>query len=442
MTLSESDVRSIFDTALNGSKADQVELSLASYDETNRDIVCGRMSVVRFSNSYIRDNTEVRPYYPLMIRVAFGRQEGMAVTNQLDPDGVGAAVRQAEQIAKSARPTDDHLPPLGKQQYPDIPAYDSKTASAGPAERLAKVASAIAELQKNRLNGSGYFHVADRLEAYATSAGNWFYRPSTRSGYSVTVRSDSTMGRPSSRIGSGSAATGDLWRMDDVDVDGLTARAAAKARQSVDPQPFPMGRYTVVLEPSAAASFVQLLAGVLRPGTVQPGQKVASEKLTVRSKPDHPQIMASPYGEDGLPSREVLWIERGVVKAVARSRLEAAKNGGEATGTPTNLVADGGTQSLDDLIAAVKHGMLITQLNAQLRDRSAGIVNGMTRNGLFLIDNGKIARPLKNCWYTVRWQDVVGSIEDLSSASKTASGSVMPAVRVPNFHFYRLSDAV
>ena len=172
------------------------------------------------------------------------------------------------------------------------------------------MAPAISDLQKKGMNGSGYFHVDERVEAYQTSAGNWFYRPSTGSGYSVTVRLDGTMGAASSQIGSGWAGIGDVWRIDDVDVDGLTARAADKARQSVNPQPFPLGIYTVVLEPSAAAAFVQQLAGALRGGSAQVGQKVASEKLTVRTKPDHPQIMASPYGEEGVPAREVLWIRK------------------------------------------------------------------------------------------------------------------------------------
>ena len=95
--------------------SDEVELSMASYDETNREVVCGRTAVVRFSNSYIRDNTEVRPYYPLMITVAFGKQQGMAVANQIEPAAIRAAVRNAEAIAKAARPNDDHLPPLGQQ---------------------------------------------------------------------------------------------------------------------------------------------------------------------------------------------------------------------------------------------------------------------------------------------------------------------------------------
>src|SRR5262249_28860789 len=155
---------------------------------------------------------------------------------------------------------------------------------------------------------------------------------------------------------SGWAGIGDVSRIDDVDVDGLTARAAEKAQRSVDPQPFPLGRYTVVLEPAAASSFVQQLAGALRAGGMRVAQKVASDKLTVRSWPDHPLLMSSPYGEDGLPVRDVLWIERGVVRTVPRSRLEAARNGGEPIGSPTNLVTDGGTLPIDDLVAGTKRG--------------------------------------------------------------------------------------
>lgn len=211
MILSESDVRSIFKTAFDAAKAEQVELALAGYDETNREIVCGRMAVVRFSNSYIRDNTEVRPYYPLTIKVASGSQEGIAVTNQLDPDGIRAAVGQAEQIARAARPTEEHLPPLGRQEYPVIAAHDARTANAGAAERLAKVSPAIADLQKKGLNGSGYFRVEEHLEAYATSAGNWLYRPSTSSGYSVTYGPTARWAGPraaSDRAGPPSAMSG------------------------------------------------------------------------------------------------------------------------------------------------------------------------------------------------------------------------------------------
>jgi predicted Zn-dependent protease len=159
------------------------------------------------------------------------------------------------------------------------------------------------------------------LEAHASSAGLWFYRRATKTGYSVTVRSDGTMGAESSRVGSGWAGIGDMRRADDVDVEAITAVAADKARRSANPQPFPMGRYTVILEPIVTAAFfgqlLSVVGGRARSLDVwgfppaKPGERVASEQVTIRSKPDHPQILASPYGPGGRPAREVLWIEKG-----------------------------------------------------------------------------------------------------------------------------------
>ncbi len=448
MSLSESEVHQIFDQAFDAATADEVQLSIAWYRETNREIVCGTTKVIRFSNSYIRDNTHVRPYYPLQIKVAFGNQEGMSITNQLDRESVRDAVARAEAIAKAARPTKSHRPAPGPQEYPEVPGFDDKTASLTSEQRYQAVAGAVRQLQKEKLNGSGYFHVDDTLEAHATSTGLWFYRRATKTGYTVTVRSDGTMGRESSRIGSGWAGIGDMRRVDDVDIEGLTDIASEKAKRSVNPSPFEMGRYTVILEPAMTATYighlVRLLAGTARavdewgsPGRV--GEKVASDRLTLRTKPDHPLIMGSPYGPNGRPLSEVLWIEKGVVRNLP---------GGDS-GPAVYLVAEGSSKSIEDLVAEVDRGILVTQARASLRTLDPPYINGVTKNGLFMIEKGKITRPLKNAWYSVPFKDLLSQIEDVSRPYKTASfgssglnGNVMPAVRVANFNFYRPSDAV
>ncbi|MBI2221944.1 MAG: hypothetical protein HYU53_12145 [Acidobacteria bacterium] len=448
MSLSESDVRDVFKTAFGAATANDVELSMAWYNEQNREIVCGVTNVIRFSNNYIRDHTHVRPCYPLTVKVAFGNREALAITNRLDRNSIVDAVRRAEAVARAARPTTDHRPVLGPQKYPVIAGYDARTAGLTAEERYQHVAVVLDRLQREKLNGSGYFHVDDTLEAHVTSAGLWFYRRATKTGYTVTVRSDSTTGRESSRIGSGWAGIGDMRRVDDVDIESLTAIAIDKARRSMNPQPFEMGAYTVILEPAVTAGFVRQLLGLISgssvavdqwgaPGRV--GEKRASERLTVRSKPDHPLIMASPYGHRGHPAREAIWIEKGIVRNLP---------GGEA-GPAEHLVVDGSSRPIEALVADLKRGVLVTQAGGSLRDLAAGYVNGVTKNGLFLIENGKVTTPLKNAWYRVRIEDVLGQIEDISKPYKTAlfgseglDGNVMPAIRVANFSFYRPSDAV
>ena len=449
MTLTEAEVRQVFETAFEAASADEVELSMEWYHETNREVVCGVTRVIRFSNSYIRDDTAVLPCHPLHIRVAFGNREGAAITNQLDPDGIRDAVARAEAIARAATPNEAHRPPPGPREYPEIPGFDAATAALTDEERHQAVAGVIARLQDEGLNGSGYFHVDDTLEAHADSAGGWFHRKATKTGYTVTVRSDDTTGRESSRVGSGWAGVGDLRRFEDLDIPGITETAIRKAVASVDPQPFPMGSHTVVLEPSAAASFVGLLMSVWSGSArivggwgspAEPGTRVASEHLNLRTDPGHPEILGSPYGPGGRPLGERVWVERGVLRNLP---------GGE-NGPAVHLVGGGGSKSLEELIAGVDRGILMTQnWNAMLRTLDPPQVNGMTRNGLFRIEDGEIAGPLKNAWFSLRLDEFAHDIEDASRAYRTATfgssglnGNLMPALRVANFRFYRPSEAV
>ena len=449
MILTQEEVRNIFDTAFEAATADEVDLSMAWYHEVNREVVCGSTKVIRFSNSYIRDDTVVMPCHPLQVHVAFGNREGAAITNQLDPAGIRDAVARAEAIARAAAPNASHRPLHGPQEYPEIPGFDEATAALTDDERHEAVAGVIERLQADGLNGSGYFHVDDTLEAHANSAGAWFYRRATKTGYAVTVRSDDTTGRESSRIGSGWASVGDLRRFADLDIPAITDVAIAKALGSVDPQPFEMRPHTVVLEPNAAASFIRLLMGVWSGSarTVgawgapsEAGTQVASEHLTLSTQPGHPQIMGSPYGPGGMPLGERVWVENGVLRNLP---------GGE-NGPAVHLVGDGGAKSLEEVIAGVDRGILMTQnWNTMLRTIDPPHVNGMTRNGLFRIEDGQLAGPLQNAWYSLRLDEFAHQIEDASRPYKTGSfgssglnGNLMPALRVANFNFYRPSEAV
>jgi predicted Zn-dependent protease len=448
MTLTEQEVRAVFESAFEAASADEVELSMAWYHETNREVVCGSTKVIRFSNSYIRDDTVVMPCHPLQVHVAFGNREGSAITNQLDPAGVRDAVGRAEAIARVATPNESHRPPRGPEEYPEIPGFDEATAALTDEERHEAVAGVIERLQAEGLNGSGYFHVDDTLEAHANSAGAWFHRRATKTGYAVTVRSDDTTGRESSRIGSGWAAVGDLRRFADLDIPGITDIAIRKALGSVDPQPFEMGPHTVVLEPNAAASFIGLLmsawSGARTVGAwgspAEIGTEVASQHLNLSTQPGNPQIMGSPYGPGGMPLGERTWVENGVLRNLP---------GGE-NGPAVHLVGDGGSKSLEEVIAGVDRGILMTQnWNTMLRTIDPPHVNGMTRNGLFRIEDGQLAEPLQNAWYSLRLDELAQNIEDASRPYKTGTfgssglnGNLMPALRVADFNFYRPSEAV
>lgn len=448
MMLTEGDVRHLFEIAFDAATVDEVQASVGSYIETNREFISGVTRYIRFSNNYFRNNVEVRPYYPLRITVASKGRVGTSITNQIEPDAVRDAVRRAEAVARAGRPDPDWRPAAGPVTFPVIEGYDPVTAQITPAERTELLAGVVSRLRTEKLNGSGYLQVNTTLEAHANTNGLWFFRRATEAGYLVTVRSDSTMGLESSRVGSGWAGVGDMRRLSDLDVPGITAVASDKAKRSADPQPFPMGRYTVVLEPAAAGTLIGQLMNVLAGARsvdewadpMEVGSVIADSRLTVRSMPAHPQILGSPYLPGGRVATDVVWIDEGVVRNVP----------GAASGPADDLVAGGGSTTLEDLIAGLDRGILVTQVSGTgLRTASPPWVNGLTRNGLFWVENGRIVRPLKNAWFSIRLDEAMRRLEGVSRPYKTGAfgytglvGSLMPALKISGFEFYLQSDAV
>jgi predicted Zn-dependent protease len=229
--------------------------------------------------------------------------------------------------------------------------------------------------------------------------------------------------------------------------------------------------YTVVLEPQAVADLVPLLGGAFnarnadegrgtfskRGGGTRLGEKVMDERVTLYSDPTDPDLLAQPFDGEGLPLQRRVWIENGVLKNFSYSRFWAQKQGKEATGggggggggggfgggLPGGLKMVGGTRGTDELIAGTQRGILVTHFfYIRSLDQRTVLVTGLTRDGTFLIENGKITKAVKN----FRWNEsplfMLNKLEELGKAERTAAGQVMPSLRVKDFNFTSLSDAV
>jgi predicted Zn-dependent protease len=350
------------------------------------------------------------------------------------------------------------MPELGPQTYTAVEAFMDRTiqltgdARAAAVGRTVDAALEAAKSAASDIFVAGYLEANAQTIAVANSAGLFAYHRTTDAALSVTARTrDGT--------GSGWASAGSRdWGT--VDPTALGRSAAQKAAASRNPQALEPGAYTAVLEPQAVNDLIPLLveealsaraadegrSAFSKPaGATRIGEKVVDDRVTLYSDPADANLRAMPFDREGLPIRRTVWIEDGVLRNLSYTRFWAQKQGKPPTGAPLlgGLALAGGNRSTEDLIAGCARGILVTHFfYIRSLDPRTVLQTGLTRDGVFLIENGKIVRPLKN----FRWNEspllMLNRLEEIGRPEPTAAGRMMPALRVRGFNFTSLSDAV
>jgi predicted Zn-dependent protease len=270
----------------------------------------------------------------------------------------------------------------------------------------------------------------------------------------------------SSPFGFTSAGTSSGWaaqpavRVEDISGEAIGRIAAEKCVKWKDPVKLDPGKYTVVLEPTAVGDLVPLMAFSMsaraaeegrsflskKGGGTQIGEKMFPEFITLRSDPFHKLYPTLPWGGGGLPNTPIAWIENGVVKNLFYDRYWAGKAGKAPTPFPGNLILDGGDKTLDQLIASVDRGLLVTRF-WYIRPVNPQTVQltGLTRDGLFLIEDGKVTKPVVNFRFN---ESPVRMLQNTIAMGKPVrtrggeSGMIVPPMVVKDFPFTSVSDAV
>jgi predicted Zn-dependent protease len=280
------------------------------------------------------------------------------------------------------------------------------------------------------------------------SKGMFGYNKSTSVDFSVTVRTEDG-------TGSGYAIRdfNDVSLLNSKDVTGI---AMQKAQASVNAQAIEPGKYTVILEPTAAGDLLGLLTRSLdarsadegrsflskKGGGTRVGEKFFDERVNIFSDPDHPQIPGAPWDNEGFPQKPVSWIENGMVKNMFYSRYWAEKQGVQPTGRPSGVIMEGGDQSLADLIKSTERGILVTRFwYIRGVDPQTLLFTGLTRDGTFYIENGQIKFPVKNFRFNESPIIMLNNIEALGRQQRVG-GNMIPAMKIRDFTFTSLSDAV
>ena len=439
-------------------------LGFATADETRVSISSGMTGNTRFAVNQV--STAGDSYDNVVVvsstfvqNTAAGprRRTANAVSNKLDAASLRAVVERAEALAKLAPEDPEAMPELGPQQYGETPGWSDATANMTPEARAAAVTAVTEQAKAAGLVSTGYLEVNAGALAVANNKGMFAYRRQTGSAMTTTVRTpDGT--------GSGWAgASNHDWSQ--IAPAALGARAVQKARSSRNPVAIEPGRYTVVLEPTAVGNLVQLIMGSLNArgadegrsffskpgGGTKLGMKVVDERVTIYSDPMDPLAPGTPFTGEGLPTKRTVWIENGVVRSLNYDRFWAQQKGVLPTASGGGIVMSGGDANLEDLVASTERGVLVTRLwyIRPVNPRTI-LYTGLTRDGTFLIENGKITRPVKN----MRWNEspifllnnivAMGAPVRVSSSEDGSPGFpvVVPPVKARDFNFTSLSDAV
>ncbi len=420
----------IADTILSNSQAEHTSVSFSDSES----------STLRLANNQVAQNVSVREPN-VSIRAAFGKKHGSASTNRLDSNSLLETLRRAETIARLAPEDREYLPPLPPQKYIDVPSFRKSTAATTPAEVARKVKPVIEQCDKNGLVGAGILSHSISARGLAASSGLFGYSQFTEAEFSLTATA-----------GDSSGWTYNSHRdIDVLDIAGRSSRAVDKAIRSKEPRELEPGHYPVILEPAAVAGVFGPLMFALgaksyfRGDSALAGKldsQILDNRLTLRTDPANPDLLGEPFDQAGLATREMTWVENGVLKQLFYDRFTAQERGVEPTSFPSTPVltfSAAKPRTIDELIADTKRAILITNFwYIRSVDPTDLTITGMTRDGTFLVEEGKIVAGVKN----FRFHDsplrcfgnVDAATQPMESITMERGKMLLPAVLLPDFH--------
>ncbi|MEW6320312.1 MAG: TldD/PmbA family protein [Acidobacteriota bacterium] len=402
MSYSRDEVKQITDKVLNMCQADAVEVRFSG----------GERSATRFANSSITANL-IEHDQEVQITVHYGQKSASATTHQFDDASLKRTIEQVQALAKRKPDNPELMPPVKPpQQYLEVDATNPAAVNFGPAERAAMVKASVDICEKKGVLGAGYIPKLHWTDALANSEGLFSYFRYAEASFILTCRTPD-------QTGSGWAGTTGMKDVKAIDAAALTEVAADKALRSRKPKAIEPGNYTVILESRPAARFLSLMLGSLNAraaeegrsfmsgkqrGETRLGEKVFGDNFTLRSVITNPILRQTPIGQDGLAARDITWVEKGVVQNLFYDRYWAQRQKKTPTGTQPgmSLVMEGGTATLDEMIRSTRRGLLVTFFwYIRAVDPMTLLNTGMTRDGLFLVENGEIVGPVQN----FRWNE-------------------------------------
>jgi predicted Zn-dependent protease len=445
----------IFERVKKASAADEVEVLIAG----------GQSGLTRFANNTIHQNVAEKNYV-ISVRSTFGQRTARATTNRLDDESLRRAVKASEEIARVTEPDPDLLPMATPQQAGTIATSPSRhfeeTARIGPEQRAQTVGRMVAVASKHKLTTAGIFSTSESVEAVFNSRGLSAFHPQTSAEISITMLAEDSSGwqkanSPDAR---------------NLHAGVLAETAARKAVESAQPRELAPGKYTVILEPAAVLDIIGFMfwdfggMAILDQRSFlnnRVGAGIFGENITITDDVNHPFQSGAPFDGEGMCRQRVPLVEQGVVKRLVYARSTAARMRNSehasavgpisATGhglplpnemgeAPMNIVVagDAAPRTVEEMIASTERGVLVTRLwYIREVDPYEKILTGITRDGTFLVENGRLAGGVRNFRFNQSLLSMLTNVEQMGTPVR-ASGEesfdmVVPAMKVRHFNF-------
>ncbi|WP_458733057.1 TldD/PmbA family protein [Sphingobium xenophagum] len=441
--LSEAQAKAILTKVVGFSKADECTAQLTG--STRGNVRFARNDV---STAGITDNID------LSVQVAFGKRVGIATINQFDDAALERVVRRAEELAKLAPENPEFMPAVDRQTYTPTPTFSPATAGITAAYRAKVASDSIAPCRAEKLIAAGYLEDQAGFVAFLNSKGNYGYQTGTSADYTCTVRTED--GRGSGWVGHNVQDVANFNASEDIRV------AMRKASASADAKALEPGKYTVILEPAAAAGLIQFMFFFFDARSADEGRSFLSKKgggnklgeqvfgpqVNFFADPAYPGAAVYPWDEEGLPRTKMPIVENGKLVNMEYSRYWSQKQGKPAMAQPGNLIMTGGTKSTADLVRTTERGILVSRTwYIRMVDPQTVLLTGLTRDGTFYIENGQIKYPIKNFRFNKSPVIMLNNVEELGKPVRVKGDEadtpiIVPPMKLRDFTFTSLSDAV
>jgi len=429
-------------------------LKKAEADSADAVYIGGESGLTRFANSTIHQNVSERNSR-VYFRAIIGKKIGVASTNSFIREDLEKALYNAIEIAKNQKENPD-FPGLPHQQdYSKINTYFEKTARFTPIQRAEEAKKIFDQAQAFNLTVAGSFSNGDTEIAVVNSNHVACYQPLTTAYINLVVMGDNSSGYADQ-----------LSRnVDDIKMEELTQTAIRKCMDSKNPKDVDAGEYPVILEPSAVAALVEWMNYIgfgsksFQEGTSflsnRIGKKIMGDNVTMYDDGTDESAIAFPFDFEGVPKQKVMLIEKGLAKGVVYDSISAHKDKVKSTGhalTPDsaegglalNLFIEGGDSSLDGMIKSAEKAILITRFHYinGLLDTNNAVLTGMTRDGTFWVEDGKIKHGIKNLRFTESMLKAFSNVRLITKERKIINSwwgdvgcIVAPAMLIDNFKF-------
>jgi predicted Zn-dependent protease len=449
MLLTETDARAICDKLMSYVKADDAVVSVNSENYGHL-----RFAANAFTTSGARENATVG------VTVWIGGKRGSASTNEMDDESLKSTVALAEQLARISPVDREYMPTIGRQTYEPVNGYADATSNISLTSRAKTINDAIVACEKSKVIGAGFHQARGTAGASLTKNGNFIYDRSSLVSLGMTARTpDGT---------SSGYFLRNHFDVAKLDTTRVASEAIRKALDARSPRVLEPGVYPAILEPQAVVDLVGQLAfnfdarsaeegrsPLSAPGgKTRLGEKIFDERLNVYSDPWHPDLPGSKSAQGGIPAQKIYLVRNGVLENLVYSRYWAKQKGKEPTPGPVNSILESSAPpvSVDDMIRSMDRGILLGRFwYIRGVDARTALQTGLTRDGIWFIENGKIQYPVKNFRFNQSVMqllapgnvDMIGKPERVgSSEGQGGNSALLPALKVKEFHFSSQSEAV